>query len=92
MVTGHQELVRKWIFGLDLYQDPTNVLVDTQIHALKRKSGVIAIQVKFIYSEKATNFGEIFPLLLTTVHTVKSKGKISQNFVAFSEYLYELYK
>ena len=42
-------------------------------------------QVNFIYSEKATTFGEIFPLLLTTVHTVKSKGKISQNFVAFSE-------
>ena len=41
-------------------------------------------QVKFIYSEKATKFWEIFPLLLTTV-TVKSKGKISQNFVAFSE-------
>ena len=42
----------------------------------------------FIYSEKATKFGEIFPLLLTTVHTtVKSKGKISQNFVAFSEYM-----
>ena len=43
--------------------------------------------VKFIYSEKATKFCEIFPLLLTTVHTVKSKGKISQNFVAFSEYM-----
>ena len=28
--------------------------------------------VKFIYSEKATKFCEIFPLLLTTVHTVKS--------------------
>ena len=25
--------------------------------------------------------------LLTTVHTVKSKGKILQNFVAFSEYM-----
>ena len=24
---------------------------------------------------------------MTTVHTVKSKGKISQNFVAFSEYM-----
>ena len=35
--------------------------------------------VKFIYSEKA--------LLLNAVHTVKSKGKISQNFVAFSEYM-----
>ena len=43
--------------------------------------------VKFIYSEKATKFCKIFPLLLTTVHTVKSKGKISQNFVAFSEYM-----
>jgi hypothetical protein len=32
--------------------------------------------LKFIYSE-----------LLTAVHTVKSKGKISQNFVAFSEYM-----
>ena len=41
----------------------------------------------FIYSEKATKFGEIFPLLLTTAHTVKSKGKISQNCVAFSEYM-----
>ena len=44
-------------------------------------------KVKFMYSEKATKFCEIFPLLLTTVHTVKSKGKILQNFVAFSEYM-----
>ena len=36
--------------------------------------------VKFIYSEKATKVCEI-------LHTVKSKGKISQNFVAFSEYM-----
>ena len=43
--------------------------------------------VKFIYSEKATKFCKIFPLLLTTVDTVKSKGKISQNFVVFSEYM-----
>ena len=47
----------------------------------------IFFKIKFIYSEKATTFCEIFPLLLTTVHTVKSKGKISQNFVAFSEYM-----
>ena len=44
-------------------------------------------EVKFIYSKKAAKFCEIFPLLLTTVHTVKSKGKISQNFAAFSEYM-----
>ena len=43
--------------------------------------------LKFIYSEKATKFWEIFTLILTTVHTVKSKMKISQNFVAFSEYM-----
>ena len=42
--------------------------------------------LKFIYSEKATKFCEIFTLILTTVHTVKSKVKILQNFVAFSEY------
>ena len=43
--------------------------------------------VKFIYSEKATKFCEIFPLLLTVCTGVKSKGMISQNFVAFSEYM-----
>ena len=43
--------------------------------------------LKFIYSEKATKFCEIFPLLLFYVVSVKSKGKISQNFVAFSEYM-----
>ena len=43
--------------------------------------------VKFIYSEKATKFCEIFPLILSYVVPVKSKGKISQNFVAFSEYM-----
>ena len=41
----------------------------------------------FIHSEKTTKFCEIFLLLLTAVHTVKSRGKISQNFVAFSEYV-----
>ena len=42
--------------------------------------------IKFIYSEKATKFCEIFTLLLSYV-PVKSKVKISQNFVAFSEYM-----
>ena len=45
------------------------------------------LSVKFIYSEKATKFCEIFTLLLITVHTGKSKLKILQNFVAFSEYM-----
>ena len=43
--------------------------------------------VKFIYSEKATKFCEISTLLLSYVVPVKSKVKISQNFVAFSEYV-----
>ena len=44
-------------------------------------------KIKFIYSEKATIFLEISPLLLFTVHTDNSKGEISQNFGAFSEYM-----
>ena len=47
----------------------------------------ILASVKFIYSEKATKFCEIFPILLTTVHTVKCKGNILKKFVAFSEYM-----
>ena len=43
--------------------------------------------LKFIYSEKATKFCKIFNFFLTTVDTAKSKVKISQNFVAFSEYM-----
>ena len=43
--------------------------------------------LKLVYYEKAKKFCEIFPLLLATAHTDKSKGKILQNFVAFSEYM-----
>ena len=43
--------------------------------------------LKFIYSEKATKFCGIFTLLLSYVVPVKNKVKISQNFVAFSEYM-----
>ena len=43
--------------------------------------------VKFIYSEKATKVFKIFTILLFYVASVKSKVKISQNFVAFSEYM-----
>ena len=42
--------------------------------------------IKFIYSEKATKFCEISPLLLSVCTVDKSKGEIAQNFVAFSEY------
>ena len=43
--------------------------------------------LKFIYSEKATKFCEIFTLILSYVVPVKSKVKILQHFVAFSEYI-----
>ena len=43
--------------------------------------------IKFIYSEKATKFCKIFTLLSSYVVPVKSKVNISQNFVAFSEYV-----
>ena len=44
-------------------------------------------EIKFIYFEKATKFCEIFTLFLSYVVPVKSKVKISQNYVAFSEYM-----
>ena len=44
-------------------------------------------RLKLIYSEKATKFCKIFTLLLSYVAPVKSKMKILQNFVAFSEYM-----
>ena len=43
--------------------------------------------VKFIYSEKATNFCEISTVDLSYVVMVKSMVEISQNFVAFSKYM-----
>ena len=44
--------------------------------------------LKFIYSEKATKFLQNLPLTFDySTYTVKSKVKISQNFVAFSEYM-----
>ena len=43
--------------------------------------------LKFIYSEKATEFCEISTLLLTGTTLDKSKVEISQNFMASSEYM-----
>ena len=48
--------------------------------------------LNFIYSDKATQFCNIFKLLLSYVVPVKSKVKISQDFVAFSEYMNFMYK
>ena len=43
--------------------------------------------IKSIYYGKATKFCEIFTLLLTFTTHYKSKVKIFQHFVAFSEYI-----
>ena len=43
--------------------------------------------LKFIYSEKATQFCKISSVDLSYVVPVKSTVEISQNFVAFSEYM-----
>ena len=43
--------------------------------------------IKFIYSEKATKFCEIFTLLLSVCTVDKSKAKILKFFLAFSEYM-----
>ena len=47
--------------------------------------------LKFIYSEKATEFCEIFIVDLSYLLPIKSMVEISQNFVAFSEYMNFIY-
>ena len=69
----------------------TSLLTLSTQHANSQKSlpPVSYIKVRtilnFIYSEKATQFCEILTLLLSYV--VKSKVKILQNLMAFSEYM-----
>ena len=48
---------------------------------------ISAMEVKFICFGKVTKFSEISTLLLTGSDREKSKVEISQNFVAFSEYM-----
>ena len=62
-----------------LWKDPRNV-------GWREKVAYRLVYVKFIYSEKATNFCEISTVDLSYVVTVKSTVEISQNFVGFSEY------
>ena len=75
--------------NLDLFQPHMILLLTKQWlkvqEALERKR--LLMNKKFIYSEKATKFCEISPLLLSYVVPVKSKVEISQNFVASSEYM-----
>ena len=59
----------------------------SSIHFLNEFIQKDIICIKFIYSEKAAKFCKIFPLLLIVCTVVKSKGRISQNVVAFPEYM-----
>ena len=47
----------------------------------------VFVVLKFIYSEKATKFCKISTVDLSYVVPVKFTVEISQNFVAFSEYM-----
>ena len=49
------------------------------------------MQVKFMYSETSTKFYEISTVDLTGTTQDKSRVEISQNFVAFSEYMNFMY-
>ena len=66
--------------------DDTIFYLERTIHFLSDRQ-MFSLKLKLVYSEKATKFYEISTLLLSTVHTDKSKVEISQNFVAFSEYM-----
>ena len=58
------------------------ILQSKESRTYKKRGQVL----KFIYSEEATKFCEIFTLLLSVCIVDKSKVEILQNFVAFSEY------
>ena len=59
----------------------------SRAETIRGNTVAIFLEVKFIYSEKATAFCEIFVLLLTACTALTVKSKISQHFVAFSEYM-----
>ena len=67
--------------------DAQNIMSHMRHHNFVAKKNTICTSVKFIYSEKAKKICEIFTLILSYVVPVKSKVKISQNVVAFSEYM-----
>ena len=85
--------ITEYIFDTHKAQYEKVVDIITSWHTKNQKnlgekgSQEISCTLKFIYSEKATNFFEIFTLLLTGTTKDKSKVKISKNFVAFSEFM-----
>ena len=74
----HLSLLQNFLFSSTLQLCTTQLLT---------KYAILIVVLKFIYSEKAAKFCQIFTLLLSYVVPVKSKVKISQNLVAFSKYI-----
>ena len=76
-------------FSILDYQDPLNmsetVIVVRSLVPGGNVKSALEFRGKFIYSERATKFGEIYSVDLSYVVPVKSMVKILQNFVAFSE-------
>ena len=80
----------------DLFTQPASMQQNQKVYIsifeyiiLKKSGAGSFFMIKFIYSEKATKFCEIFPFLLTVCTVVKSKGKFSQNFCGLLR-IYEL--
>ena len=72
-------LVRLLRFGLGIVKVKTNMIKTSYLTRLNF--------LKFIYSEMATKFLRNLHLFLTVTSTSQKKVEISQNFVAFSEYM-----
>ena len=58
-----------------------------EVNHLWAKHKIQGWELKFIYSEKTTNFCKISTVDLSYVTTVKSTLEILQDFVSFSEYM-----
>ena len=76
--------MKRWLCSkLKNRQQKENLsFVSAAARSLKKTTGI-----KLIYFEKAIKLCKISTLLLSYVVPVKSKVKISQNFVAFSDYM-----
>ena len=68
-----------------IYPDLFTAIIGRYDNGILVSGFMCNIQVKFIYSEKATKFCEISTLLLFYVVSVKIQMEISQNFVASPE-------
>ena len=66
-----------------------NINAKSNLYSNKRRfsSKSNKFRIMFMYSKKTTKFCKIFNWLFSNVVPVKSKVKISQNFMTFSEYM-----